>query len=288
MRPANDCLKLARTRRRRRTTARLATAAATAGFGALAEDVLARAQYAPSEADDAARARWAKAFVDAGCPSAHHAAALVESNAGDRRYGEVGFWTSALILRAARAPSTARIADLGSGVGRFTLAAALLMPEARVVGVEIAPELHAVAAKVSVPNLSHRNGIFWMTTSAGRPTSSSPTLPRSRQELIADVERKCASLKRGAVVVTLTTRLDAPELDLVELRRAGVVGRRDVFLASAGLIVLLRLPTRRWRGCARRLRRRIELESKARGEILARGRSVRPLLLDTSHHRFAP
>ena len=99
----------------------------------------------PSEADDAARARWAKAFVDAGCPSAHHAAALVASNAGDRRYGEVGFWTSALILRAARAPSTARIADLGSGVGRFTLAAALLMPEAQVVGVEIAPELHAVA-----------------------------------------------------------------------------------------------------------------------------------------------
>ena len=125
-----------------------ATAAATAGFGALAEDVLARAQYAPSETDDAARARWAKAFVDAGCATSHHAAALVASNAGDRRYGEVGFWTSALILRAARAPSTARIADLGSGVGRFTLAAALLMPEAQVVGVEIAPELHAVAAKV--------------------------------------------------------------------------------------------------------------------------------------------
>jgi len=134
-----------------------ATAAATAGFGALAEEVLARAQYAPSEADDAARARWAKAFVDAGCATSHHAAALVESNAGDRRYGEVGFWTSALILRAAGKGQ--RIADLGSGVGRFTLAAALLMPEARVVGVEIAPELHVhdcVEIKFRTPHASTR------------------------------------------------------------------------------------------------------------------------------------
>ena len=30
------------------------------------------------------------------------------------------------------------------------------------------------------------------------------------------MERKCASLKRGAVVVTLTTRLDAPELELIQ------------------------------------------------------------------------
>ena len=124
------------------TSSFAATAAATAGFGALAEDVLARAQYAPSETDDAARARWVKTFVDAGCATSHHAAALVASNAGDRRYGEVGFWTSALILRAASAGPTTRITDLGSGVGRFTLAAALLMPEAQVVGVEIAPELH--------------------------------------------------------------------------------------------------------------------------------------------------
>ncbi|CAH0377230.1 unnamed protein product [Pelagomonas calceolata] len=193
-----------------------ATAAATAGFGALAEDALARAQYGASANDDAARARWAKAFVDAGCPSAHHAAALVESNARDRRYGEVGFWTSALILRAARAPSTARIADLGSGVGRFTLAAALLMPEARVAGVEIAPELHAVASRCDAPNLSHRCQDFldddecWTCDILFiNSTAFSP-------ELIADVERKCAALKRGAVVVTLTTRLDAPELELVE------------------------------------------------------------------------
>ena len=193
-----------------------ATAAATAGFGALAEDVLARAQYAPSEADDAARARWAKAFVDAGCPSAHHAAALVESNAGDRRYGEVGFWTSALILRAARAPSTARIADLGSGVGRFTLAAALLMPEARVAGVEIAPELHAVAAKVSVPNLSHRCQDFLDDDECWSSDVLFCNSTAFSAELIADVERKCAALKRGAVIITLTTRLDAPELELVE------------------------------------------------------------------------
>ena len=114
-------------------------------------------QYAPSEAVDAARARWAKAFVDAGCATSHHAAALVASNAGDRRYGEVGFWTSALILRAA-GPG-ARIADLGSGVGRFTLAAALLMPEARVLGVEIAPELHVhdcVEMKFRTPHASTR------------------------------------------------------------------------------------------------------------------------------------
>jgi ankyrin repeat protein/SAM-dependent methyltransferase len=210
-----------------------ATAAATAGFSALAEDVLARAQYrhgvyrelareAPGiieaclDAADAARARWAKAFVDAGCPSAHHAAALVESNAGDRRYGEVGFWTSALILRAARAASTARIADLGSGVGRFTLAAALLMPEARVVGVEIAPELHAVAAKVGVPNLSHRCQDFLADDECWTCDVLFANSTTFSSELIADVERKCASLKRGAVVVTLTTRLDAPELELVE------------------------------------------------------------------------
>jgi hypothetical protein len=30
------------------------------------------------------------------------------------------------------------------------------------------------------------------------------------------VERKCRDLKSGAVVVTLTTRLDVPELELVE------------------------------------------------------------------------
>ena len=30
------------------------------------------------------------------------------------------------------------------------------------------------------------------------------------------MERKCAALKRGAVIITLTTRLDAPELELVE------------------------------------------------------------------------
>jgi ankyrin repeat protein len=193
-----------------------ATAAATAGFGALAEDVLARAQYGASETDDAARARWAKAFVDAGCATSHHAAALVESNAGDRRYGEVGFWTSALILRAARAPSDARIADLGSGVGRFTLAAALLMPEARVAGVEIAPELHDVAAKVVLPNLSHRNGDFLDDDECWTSDILFINSTAFSAELIADVERKCASLDRGAVVVTLTTRLDAPELELVE------------------------------------------------------------------------
>ena len=195
-----------------------ATAAATAGFGALAEDVLARAQYGASANDDAARARWAKAFVDAGCATSHHAAALVESNAGDRRYGEVGFWTSALILRAARAPSEApmRIADLGSGVGRFTLAAALLMPEAQVVGVEIAPELHDVATKVSVPNLSHRCQDFLADDECWTCDVLFANSTAFSSELIADLERKCASLKRGAIIITLTTRLDAPELELVQ------------------------------------------------------------------------
>ena len=86
--------------------------------------MLARAQYgAVIEADDAARARWAKAFVDAGCPSAHHAAALVESNAGDRRYGEVGFWTSALILhgRAPRARAGSRTSARASAGSRSPL-----------------------------------------------------------------------------------------------------------------------------------------------------------------------
>ena len=193
-----------------------ATAAATAGFSGLA-DLLARAQYGVSDAADAAQARWSRAFADAGCATAHDAAALLESNAGDRRYGEVGFWTSALILRAALAARTCEgfnIVDLGSGVGRFTLAAALLRPEAEVVGVEIAPELHAVAETAStvphnVPNVNHRCGDFltdecWAASDVlfANSTAFSPAL-------IADVERKSVDLKRGGVLVTLTTRLDA-------------------------------------------------------------------------------
>ncbi len=121
-----------------------------------------------------------------------------------------------MILRAARAPSTARIADLGSGVGRFTLAAALLMPEARVAGVEIAPELHAVAAKVSVPNLSHRCQDFLDDDECWTCDVLFCNSTAFSAELIADVERKCAALKRGAVIITLTTRLDAPGLELIE------------------------------------------------------------------------
>jgi len=213
-----------------------ATAAATAGFSGLA-DVLARAQYCHtvqqqpptanhlgiSDATDVAQAQWSRAFADAGCATAQDAAALLEINAGDRRYGEVGFWTSALILRAALAARQSeglKIVDLGSGVGRFTLAAALLRPETEVVGVEIAPELHAVAETAStvphnVPNVNHRCGDFltdecWAASDVlfANSTAFSPAL-------IADVERKSVDLKRGAVLVTLTTRLDAP--DVLEL-----------------------------------------------------------------------
>ena len=85
-------------------------------------------------------------------------------------------------------------------------------------GVEIAPELHAVAAKVAdgVPNLSHRCQDFLADDECWSSDVLFCNSTAFSAELIADVERKCASLKRGAVVVTLTTRLDAPELELVE------------------------------------------------------------------------
>ena len=73
-----------------------------------------------------------------------------------------------------------------------------------------------VAAKVSVPNLSHRNGDFLADDECWTCDVLFANSTAFSSELIADVERKCASLKRGAVVVTLTTRLDAPELELVE------------------------------------------------------------------------
>ena len=85
-------------------------------------------------------------------------------------------------------------------------------------GVEIAPELHAVAAKVAdgVPNLSHRCQDFLADDACWSSDVLFCNSTAFSAELIADVERKCASLKRGAVVVTLTTRLDAPELELVQ------------------------------------------------------------------------
>ena len=90
------------------------------------------------------------------------------------------------------------------------------MPEARVAGVEIAPELHAVAAKVSVPNLSHRCQDFLDDDECWSSDVLFVNSTAFSSELIADVERKSRDLKSGAVVVTLTTRLDSPELELVE------------------------------------------------------------------------
>ena len=69
---------------------------------------------------------------------------------------------------------------------------------------------------MDVPNLSHRNGDFLDDDACWTSDILFINSTAFSQELIADVERKCASLKRGAVIITLTTRLDAPELELVE------------------------------------------------------------------------
>ena len=76
----------------------------------------------------------------------------------------------------------------------------------------------AVAAKVAdgVPNLSHRCQDFLADDACWSSDVLFCNSTAFSAELIADVERKCASLKRGAVIITLTTRLDAPELELIQ------------------------------------------------------------------------
>ena len=75
-----------------------------------------------------------------------------------------------------------------------------------------------VAAKVAdgAPNLSHRCRDFLADDECWTSDILFINSTAFSSELIADVERKCASLERGAIIITLTTRLDAPGLELIE------------------------------------------------------------------------
>ena len=202
--------------------------------GALARERCRAAMEQRFDRDDAG--------VEASSDDADDAAALEPRGARDLVYGEFSFnaLLSLFKTHAHHLPAAgATLADLGSGIGRPVFAAAVARPDlfARVVGVEIIPELHRLAAEVArlyEAEIRGSNPSREPTAAAGKgKTSSFPPASvllgdflaapgRRSRDAWADadvvlvnsacfgdatleaVEAACAaSLKPGALVVTL-------------------------------------------------------------------------------------
>mmetsp|Transcript_4469 Transcript_4469/g.7985 ORF Transcript_4469/g.7985 Transcript_4469/m.7985 type:complete len:235 (-) Transcript_4469:273-977(-) len=137
-------------------------------------------------------------------------------------YGEVSFWSFVHILLRLKPEHSSNFYDLGSGTGRAVFIASLACEFKRSVGIEIVESLHQVAvnrlAKLKQLRDNDRKSlqagdgielicgdIFKESWSDGDVVFVASTA--FDDDLMGRLGKACESLKRGAVVITLSKKL---------------------------------------------------------------------------------
>lgn len=148
-------------------------------------------------------------------------------------YGEVLPGPFSALLKEAKPRRGEVFYDLGSGTGKAVLTAAVAFDFARVVGVEVLPELHRVAERVFGrfdeqvrPRLPPRRRYVEVRFIQGDfrtvPISDADVVfihaTCFDPDLIRDVIRKLEETKAGTRVVSVTQALDGPRLRFQKTR----------------------------------------------------------------------
>jgi precorrin-6B methylase 2 len=181
--------------------------------------------------------------------TARKAAAAESKKTEDLSYGEVDFHSFVMLASKLGLENQSSFVDLGSGVGRNVLAAALLYPGARCAGVEILAPLHelAVAALEKLGNaLESDKGkalalprLQQVTLTSGDLTvhdwsSADAVFCNSTlfgADLMGKLETAALKLKGGARIVVFTHALkDESAFELVETFKDVSFYRCAVFL----------------------------------------------------------
>lgn len=181
---------------------------------------------------DHAEATFNKVFADITVEDARQLSTTSRSedsltSNGDFTYGEINFRSFASILRGIRTTAGSRLLDLGAGVGKPVIAAALLFDFQACVGIEQLRGLYKVACSrpkrllrclqaqgglpEDLPDMEFSNTSFFDTSWRDYDVVflSSTTFVASTLEAVA---HKARELPHGAIVISLTHALQAPHL----------------------------------------------------------------------------